>query len=110
MKNEILKFLKGNASGKGNSKKADEICNHLQNKGHRVDKGRTQEEIRGLIKILVEDDGELIGSTSNGYYYINSKDDAQEAINNLSKRADNIKARAEKIKDLWNIKNPNQKI
>lgn len=106
----ILTFLQQNASGKRNAITADEIFNQLTQQGLSIFAGRTQEQIRASIRDLVTNQSSLIGSNSNGYYAIVSKQDALDAIANLQGRAGSISNRADEIRNEWNSQNPNNQI
>ncbi|MFA7445741.1 MAG: hypothetical protein WCY89_07315, partial [Flavobacteriaceae bacterium] len=83
---------------------ADQIYNQLlQN----VDPGRTQETIRKYIRELVNEQNNLIGSSNQGYFKINTTQKAQEAINYLLNRIPDLQMRADNLRAIWNENNPN---
>lgn len=86
---------------------ADEIFEKLKK---RVDPGRTQETIRTYIRELVNEQNNLIGSSTKGYFKINTIEKAEEAINYLLSRVPHLQERAENLKAIWNRDNPTQKI
>lgn len=86
---------------------ADGIYNHLLEV---VDPGRTQEEIRKYIRELVNEQNNLIGSSNQGYFKINSSQKAQEAINYLLNRIPDLQKRADNLRTIWNAANPNNQI
>lgn len=69
----------------------------------RIDPGRTQETIRGLIKQLVNNDNSLIGSSNKGYFLIKT-DEAKlkKAIEYLEHRIPRLQQRAENLRRIWN--------
>lgn len=86
---------------------ADEIYRQLiQN----VDPGRTQETIRKYIRELVNEQNNLIGSSSQGYFKIDTQLKAQEAINYLLNRIPDLQMRADNLRAIWNANNPNNQI
>ncbi len=106
----ILTFLRQNAQGKNNAITADEIFTQLTQQGISLFAGRTQEQVRGFIRSLVNNQGSLIGSSNNGYYVIVTKDDVIYAINNLETRATSASNRADELRQTWNTQNPNDLI
>lgn len=86
---------------------ADEIYEQLE---RAVDPGRTQEEIRRLIRELVIEEHYLIGSTSSGFFKIKTRDDAKRATDYLLNRIPDLKNRAERIANQWNAQNPDELI
>ena|SRR5690554_2968571 len=86
---------------------ADEIYNQLlQN----VEPGRTQETIRKYIRELVNEQNNLIGSSNQGYFKINTPQKAQEAINYLLNRIPDLQMRADNLRVIWNANHPNNQI
>lgn len=77
---------------------ADRIYTRLT---ERVDPGRTQETIRKTIRELVNDDDSLIGSSSKGYFYIDSEPKLEEAISYLLNRIPFLERRADMLRTLW---------
>ena len=98
----ILTFLRQNALGKSNAIVADEIYNQITQQGLPLFQGRTQEQIRKIIRDLVKSQTSLIGSGTNGFYAIASKEDALKAINNLGSRSSKIDERRQALIDEWN--------
>ncbi|MGC9375842.1 MAG: hypothetical protein ACP5DQ_12480 [Bacteroidales bacterium] len=86
---------------------ADEIYHQLL---QAVDPGRTQETIRKYIRELVNEQNNLIGSSNQGYFKINTPQKAQEAINYLLSRIPDLQMRANNIRAIWNANNPNNPI
>lgn len=86
---------------------ADDIYNQLLQV---VDPGRTQETIRKYIRELVNEQNNLIGSSNQGYFKINSPQKAQEAINYLLSRIPDLQMRADNLRAVWNVANPNNQI
>lgn len=86
---------------------ADEIYKQLQDE---VDPGRTQEQIRRLIRELVNEGSSLIGSSKHGFFKIRTKEDAEIAVNYLLSRVPKLQDRAGNIIDEWNSQNPDQAI
>lgn len=86
---------------------ADDIYNQLLQV---VDPGRTQETIRKYIRELVNEQNNLIGSSNQGYFKINSPQKAQEAINYLLSRIPDLQMRADNLRAVWNAANPNNQI
>ncbi len=86
---------------------ADEIYNQLLQV---VDPGRTQETIRKYIRELVNEQNNLIGSSNQGYFKINTPQKAQEAINYLLSRIPDLQMRADNLREIWNANNPNNLI
>jgi hypothetical protein len=74
------------------------------------DPGRTQETIRKYIRELVNEQHNLIGSSNNGYFKINSTQRAQEAVDYLLNRIPDLQLRADNLKQIWNNNNPNNQI
>ena len=106
----ILTFLRQNASGSSNAITADEIYNQITQQGLPLFEGRTQEQVRGFIRDLVNNQSSLIGSGNKGYYVITSKEDVSKAINNLESRSTKIDERKQSLIDEWNNQNPNNPI
>jgi len=86
---------------------ADRIYSNLS---RNVDPGRTQETIRKYIRELVNEQHNLIGSSSNGYFKINSPAKAREAINYLLSRIPDLQSRADNLRTIWNTNNPTNQI
>lgn len=82
-----------------NSIIADDIYSQLISQ---VDPGRTQEEIRGLIKELVNDDDNLIGSSNKGYFIIKTEEQLNSAEKYLTNRISHLQNRANNLRRLWN--------
>lgn len=106
----ILTFLQQNAAGNTNAITADEIFIRITQQGLPLFEGRTQEQVRGFIRDLVNNQSSLIGSGNRGYYAIASKDDVLRAINNLESRSTKINERRQVLIDEWNNQNPNNLI
>lgn len=75
-----------------------------------VDPGRTQETIRKYIRELVNEQNNLIGSSNQGYFKINTPQKAQKAINYLLSRIPDLQMRADNLRAVWNAANPNNQI
>ena len=75
-----------------------------------VDPGRTQEQIRRLILELVNDDSYLVGSSSTGFFKINTKHDADRAIRYLKNRIPNSQDRASSIAERSHNENQKNKL
>lgn len=86
---------------------ADEIFNQLT---QNVDPGRTQETIRKYIRELVNEQNNLIGSSNQGYFKIDTQQKAQEAINYLLNRIPDLQMRANNLRNAWNENNPDNQI
>jgi hypothetical protein len=86
---------------------ADEIYNQLL---LQVDPGRTQETIRKYIRELVNEQSNLIGSSNRGYFKIDTPEKAREAINYLLCRIPDLQQRADNLREIWNINNPQNQI
>ena len=86
---------------------ADEIFNQLT---QNVDPGRTQETIRKYIRELVNEQNNLIGSSNQGYFKIDTPQKAQEAINYLLNRIPDLQMRANNLRNIWNENNPDNQI
>jgi repressor of nif and glnA expression len=82
---------------------ADEIYNQLRK---RVDPGRTQETIRKYIREMVSEQSNLIGSSNRGYFKINTPEKARKAISYLLSRIPDLQQRADNLKEVWNVNNP----
>lgn len=106
----IVNLLHQIAVGKGNAITADEIYSQLISQGHQLFQGRTQEQVRQIVRDLVNSQDELIGSTSTGYYIPSNVDEARDSIKSLKGRADKILGRADNLEQLWNRQNPNDPI
>ncbi|HCY77470.1 MAG TPA: hypothetical protein DHV28_16260 [Ignavibacteriales bacterium] len=100
IKTQILSIINNAA----NYITADEIYNQLLQS---VDPGRTQETIRKYIRELVNEQNNLIGSSNQGYFKINTPQKAQEAINYLLSRIPDLQMRADNLRATWNANNPN---
>lgn len=59
---------------------------------------------------MVNEQNNLIGSSNQGYFKINSPQKAQEAINYLLSRIPDLQMRADNLKAVWNAANPNNQI
>lgn len=86
---------------------ADQIYEEL---GRSVDPGRTQEQIRGIIRVLANDEKHLIGSSKRGFFKIKTKADAEKAIGYLTSRIPDLNIRAQQIATKWNEENPENPI
>lgn len=86
---------------------ADQIYEELDRV---VDPGRTQEQIRRLIRELVNDDSYLVGSSSTGFFKIKTRHDAERAIRYLKNRIPDLQDRASSIAERWNIENPENQV
>ena len=64
-----------------------------------------QEELRALIRMAI-DNGELIGSSSSGYWIMDSLQELEEVLNSLEGRAQGTCDRRNSLLDSWNSKNP----
>ncbi|MEW9576412.1 hypothetical protein U9K47_13520 [Bacillus toyonensis] len=66
--------------------------------------GGTNEEIRSIVRRLIEKHGILIGSSNNigksGYYCPETEEEKEEAINKLENRASEILKRANIMRSL----------
>lgn len=65
-----------------------------------------QEDLRDLIRMAI-DQGELIGSSHNGYWVLNSSQEVEKVLDSLQKRAQGTLDRRNNILQSWNAKNPN---
>ncbi|MCC8410482.1 hypothetical protein LJ707_16185 [Mucilaginibacter sp. UR6-1] len=99
IKDEIITIIR---EASPNDITADQIYLKLT---ERVDPGRTQETIRKTIRELVNANYSLIGSSSKGYFYINSKVKLEEAISYLLNRVPFLERRADALRKLWNEEN-----
>jgi len=106
----IISLLRQVAVGKGNAITADEIYSQLVSQGHQLFQGRTQEQVRQIVRDLVNSQVELIGSTSTGYYIVSNVDEARDSVQSLKGRADKIQDRADNLENLWNSQNPNNPV
>ncbi len=79
---------------------ADKIYRRISQHVH---EGRTQETIRGYIRELV-DEGNLIGSSKNGFFIIRTRAQLEEAINYLNYRIRPLHTRAVKLQSVWEEK------
>ncbi len=64
--------------------------------------------LRKIIKVMVEEDGELIGSTTanpKGFFLINSKDELGSYLDSLEKRIEKTINRRNSLIDNWNNNN-----
>ena len=86
---------------------ADQIYSRLTRE---VDPGRTQETIRRHIRELVNEQDNLIGSSQNGFFRINTLERAIEAINYIESRIPDLQTRANNIRRIWNESNPGNPI
>lgn len=66
-----------------------------------VDPGRTQETIRLMIRELVNDDNNLIGSSNKGYFLIKEEEDLENAKTYLSTRIGTLQKRIDNLDRLW---------
>ncbi|MEA5141803.1 hypothetical protein [Arcicella rigui] len=66
----IFDFLKLNASGMSSAIKTEKIAKYLSSRG----KNYNEQEVRVMFLLPLKRAG-LIGSSTNGYFYINSKED-----------------------------------
>ncbi|HLS31910.1 MAG TPA: hypothetical protein VK021_13725 [Flavobacteriaceae bacterium] len=97
---EIIENTKGNI-------KSDEIWEELTSQ---TDPGRTQETIRKYIRELVVEGGNLIGSSNKGYFKISTSEKITKAVSNLETRIPKLEERVNKLKESWNIQNPDSQI
>lgn len=65
-----------------------------------------QEDLRALIRYAI-DQGEPIGSNSNGYWIMDSVQDVDRVLNSLEQRAQRTCDRRNNLRDTWNRMNPN---
>lgn len=112
---KIFEYLNTFALGSINAKNSDTIYHYLREQGILVMKGRTQEQIRASIKLMIEQHNLLIGSNSgfgqqNGYYIINSRDEVVSTIMNLIKGSRSMLNRVEALRSLWNNEHPTESI
>lgn len=63
--------------------------------------GNTNEPTRGLIADCILNDKYPIGSSSHGYFLIDSDIELNEVVNSLQSRIDGIQARIDALKDGW---------
>lgn len=85
---------------------ADDIYNQLTQNVH----PGTQGTIRKYIRELVNEQNNLIGSSNQGYFKINTAQKAQEAINYLLSRIPDLQMRADNLHNVWNTNHPNNQI
>lgn len=104
----VYNYLVQNASGESSAKTSDNIYVALSNL--LSEEGRTQEQVRMIIGRLVKNHGKLIGSCRHGFYVITNKNEVNKTINDYQRRSDSIRIRIQKLKNQWNLDNPNNLI
>lgn len=83
--------------GKANSQHASDLENELD-----MDIGHTQEPTRDLIRYAIVNHQIPIGSTpQTGYFLINTKEELDEAANNLEQRIIGLQDRIEGLRRGW---------
>jgi hypothetical protein len=89
----VFNYLNNYALGKPNRKTSSQIRDVV----NLPSGGVTNENIREIIRQLI-DLGKPIGSDSKGYFIIENRTELNDVTDSLDNRADEIKARANKLK------------
>lgn len=97
---EISRLLMYIPEGRNNAINAAELAAELGYSAH-----PNQEELRELIRQAIQR-GALIGSSNVGYWIINSKDEAEEVLNSLQRRAQGVCERRNNLLAAWNRNYP----
>jgi len=97
----LLDYLKTNAQGKANKKTSDEIKRAL----NLPSGGKTNENIRDIIRSLIKNHNALIGSDSSGYWIIQNEEELQNVIDSLNSRIQEIQERATALQRNWKNRN-----
>ena len=95
-KDELMKFIR---LGKRNVITSTNIAKHFK-----ASDGKVEVPIRKAIREFIEA-GELIGSTSKGYFIIETQSEFDEYIASLEGRIAGINTRIEKLNENWSDRN-----
>lgn len=93
----ILDYLNHNAQGHRNRKSSDEIRDELDIESG----GRTNENIRNLIRDMIINDNCCIGSDTRGYWMILNEEELRKVVSSLINRAEEINERAQALERNW---------
>lgn len=102
----IWNYLQNHANGSTNKKTSDDIRTHCNLPAV----GRTNEIIRFSITDMILNHGYIIASDSHGYWIPNTSNEVQDVCKSLYDRADEIRQRADALKQNWNNANQNDQI
>ncbi len=96
---KIWNYLNQNATGYDNKKSSSEIRDALDLESG----GPTNEHVRDLIRDMIFNHGSLIGSLmfKKGYWIIINEQELENVINQLNKRADGVRERANVLQKNW---------
>ena len=97
---DITKLMSQIPKGKSNAINAPDLAVRMG-----FSPAPNQEELRALIRMAL-DNGELIGSSSSGYWIMDSLQELEEVLNSLEGRAQGTCDRRNSLLDSWNSKNP----
>lgn len=89
---QIQSVLETLRPGKGEALRADVIRRITG-----LPRGRTEESVREIVKILIFERGIPVGSCSNGYYLIQTPEELEEVVEDLSSRAAGCLSRARRL-------------
>lgn len=101
---EINQLINNLPKGKMNAINAPDLAKQLG-----YSSAPNQEELRALIRQAINE-GELIGSSKQGYWIINSKAEVEEVLNSLEQRAQGVCDRRNKLLNSWNVNNQNNQL
>lgn len=100
---DIIKLMSQIPKGKSNAINAADLAVRMG-----FSAAPNQEELRDLIRMAINN-GELIGSSSSGYWIMDSLQELEEVLNSLERRAQGTCDRRTNLLDSWNSKNPTNK-
>ncbi len=100
MQDEIKKLVSYIPVGKANPINAPELAEKMG-----LPSGPNQEEFRAIIRQAIAE-GELIGSSSSGYWIVDSIEELNVVMDSLERRAQGVCDRRNKLLTLWNDSHP----
>jgi len=99
MENQILNYIKHFHKGRQRAITYKELAKVLR---------INERELRSMVALLVQN-GELIGSSQEGYYYITEQDDYQIARAEIISRIDKLRQRLNGLEKGWEARQVPQK-
>lgn len=100
MRDEIKKLVSYIPVGKANPINASELAERMG-----LPSEPNQEELRAIIRQAIAE-GELIGSSSSGYWIVDSIEELNSVIDSLERRAQGVCDRRNKLLTSWNDSHP----
>ena len=93
----IWTYLNQHAQGYENRKSSDIIRDELDIESG----GRTNENIRNLIRDIIINNNCCIGSDTRGYWIITNEEELRKVVTSLTNRAKEINERAQALEKNW---------